>query len=75
VARDLLASERLRKPVARAITTEEARAMRHQELRGLLQRLVVDCRGNIAEIARRMDRDRSTVRYHLRRMGMLDRSH
>jgi DNA-binding NtrC family response regulator len=55
------------------VTAEEARALGQRELRRLLQRLVVECRGNIAEIARRMDRDRSTIRYHLRRMGLLGR--
>lgn len=53
-------------------TAEEARARAQIELRLELQRLVVECRGNIAEIARRMGRDRSTVRYHLRRLGLLD---
>jgi transposase-like protein len=32
----------------------------------------VECSGNISEIARRMGRDRSTVRYHLRRFGLLE---
>ncbi len=52
-------------------TAEEARARVQRELRAELQRLVVECRGNIAEMARRLGRDRSTVRYHLRRLGLL----
>lgn len=52
-------------------TAEEARARVQRELQTELQRLVVECRGNIAEMARRMGRDRSTVRYHLRRLGLL----
>lgn len=52
-------------------TAEEARARVQRELQSELQRLVVECRGNIAEMARRLGRDRSTVRYHLRRLGLL----
>jgi len=52
-------------------TAEEARARVQRELQTELQRLVVECRGNIAEMARRLGRDRSTVRYHLRRLGLL----
>lgn len=55
-----------------AMTAEEARAMARRELRAELERQVVLCRGNIAEIARRMGRDPSTVRYHLARLGLLD---
>ena len=54
-----------------ALTTEDARALRERELRERLQTLVIECRGNIAEVARRMERDRSTIRYHLRRLGLL----
>jgi CheY-like chemotaxis protein len=54
------------------ITAEEARRLGRRELRRELERQVVACRGNIAEIARRMGRDRSTIRYHLRRLGLLD---
>jgi DNA-binding NtrC family response regulator len=53
-------------------TAEQARALRQGAMRERLQRLVVECDGNLAEIARRIGRDRSTVRYHLRRMGRLD---
>jgi DNA-binding NtrC family response regulator len=52
-------------------TAEEVRARVQRELRSELQRLLVECRGNIAEMARRLGRDRSTVRYHLRRLGLL----
>jgi len=72
VAGDVVFDDSQRRSVSEALTTEEARALNESELRCVLQRLVVECRGNIAEIARRMNRDRSTVRYHLRRMGMLD---
>ena len=57
--------------VPRGMTAAEARLLAQQELREELQKHLIDCRGNIAEMARRMDRDRSTIRYHLRRMGML----
>jgi len=56
-------------------TAEDARARARSDLRRELQRLVVECHGNIAEMARRMGRDRSTVRYHLRRLGLLEASH
>lgn len=54
------------------MTAAEARSLAQQELRAELQKQLFDCRGNIAEMARRMGRDRSTIRYHLRRLGMLD---
>jgi len=57
---------------SRSITATDVRWQAKQELRGELQRLLVECRGNIAEMARRMGKDRSTIRYHLRRLGMLD---
>jgi len=65
------------KPLAdpdRPVTAEEARIRAQVDLRAELQHLVVECHGNIAEIARRMARDRSTVRYHLRRFGLLEAS-
>jgi DNA-binding NtrC family response regulator len=74
VARAVVESHETRRVAAAEVTAEEARALGQRELRSLLQRLVVECRGNIAEIARRMDRDRSTIRYHLRRMGLLGRA-
>ncbi len=60
-----------RKP---ALTAAEARGLRDQELFERLEALLIETRGNIAEMARRLGRDRSTVRYHLRRFGMLDDS-
>lgn len=76
VARGLLGDDASRtrpswRPGDREITATEARTLAREELRMALQQHLVDCRGNIAEIARRMGRDRSTIRYHLRRMGML----
>jgi DNA-binding NtrC family response regulator len=56
----------------RSITAAEARSHAKRELRRELETLLVECRGNIAEMARRMGKDRSTIRYHLRRLGMLD---
>ena len=55
-----------------AITAAEARRLREHELFDRLERLLIETRGNIAEIGRRMGRDRSTIRYHLQRFGMLD---
>jgi DNA-binding NtrC family response regulator len=60
-----------RKSALCGMTAAEARSLAQQELREELQKQLIDCRGNIAEIARRMGRDRSTIRYHLQRMGML----
>ena len=54
------------------MTAAEARSLAERELGAELQKQLVDCRGNIAEMARRMGKDRSTIRYHLRRLGMLD---
>ena len=39
---------------AKVLTRKDARALGERELRDLLQRLVVECRGNLAEVARRM---------------------
>jgi len=55
-------------------TAAEARSLAEQELRGELQKHLFECRGNVSEMARRMGKDRSTIRYHLRRFGMLDSS-
>jgi len=56
----------------RSVTASEIRSRAKRELADELQDLLIECRGNIAEVARRMGRDRSTIRYHLRRLGMLD---
>ncbi len=54
-----------------AMTAMEARKRAQQEFRRVLQTNLVECRGNVAEMARRMGKDRSTIRYHLCRFGML----
>ena len=53
------------------MTAAEAREIGQRELCLELEKLLVETRGNIAEIGRRIGKDRSTVRYHLRRFGML----
>lgn len=55
-----------------ALTAAGARLLARRELREELQKQLLDCRGNIAEMARRMGKDRSTIRYHLHRQGMLE---
>lgn len=54
------------------MTVAEARSLAQHELREELGKQLFDCRGNIAEMARRMGKDRSTIRYHLSRLGMLE---
>ncbi|MCP4904711.1 MAG: response regulator [bacterium] len=54
------------------LTASQARGLRDRELFDLLEELLFETRGNIAEMARRMGKDRSTVRYHMKRFGMLD---
>lgn len=56
----------------RVWTAADARIRRDQELRDRLLDLLSATNGNIAEMARRIGKDRSTVRYHLRRFGMLE---
>lgn len=53
------------------MTASEARLLARRELREELQRHLFECRGNVAEMARRMGKDRSTIRYHLRRLELL----
>lgn len=53
------------------ITAAQVRRDARTALRARLEHLLVECRGNLAEVARRMGKDRSTIRYHLRRFGML----
>jgi DNA-binding NtrC family response regulator len=63
---------------AKLVSPEDARNRHKLQFRNRLEELVNECDGNIAEIARRLDRDRSTVRYHLRRFGLIstpDRTH
>ena len=54
------------------MTVAEARSLAQQKFRDELQRQLFDCDGNVAEMERRMGKDRSTIRYHLRRLGMLE---
>lgn len=53
------------------LTAAAARERARRALRARLAHLVVETDGNVAEIARRMGKDRSTVRYHLDRFGLL----
>lgn len=53
------------------LTAAHVRRAARSELQAELERLLVECRGNLAEIGRRMGKDRSTIRYHLQRFGML----
>ena len=50
-----------------------ARSRRQRELRDHLERLLVECQGNIARMADRLGRDRATVVYHLRKFGLFER--
>jgi len=50
-----------------------ARVRRQRELRDHLERLLVECQGNIARMAERLGRDRATVVYHLRKFGLFER--
>ena len=74
LCRELVEKQEPRRALAREVTAEDARALADRDLRSTLQRLIVECRGNTAEIARRMKRDRSTVRYHLRRLDLLSKN-
>lgn len=71
VARELADPVRRPRPPGKRLTAAHVRNVARSELRAELERLLVDCRGNLAEIGRRMGKDRSTIRYHLRRFGML----
>lgn len=55
----------------RPVTATHVRRAAQAALCAELERLLVACNGNLAEMARRMGKDRSTIRYHLRRFGML----
>ncbi len=50
-----------------------ARSRRRRELRDHLERLLVECHGNISRMADRLGRDRATVVYHLRKFGLFAR--
>lgn len=49
-----------------------ARERRREELRAHLENLVRECNGNISQIADRLQKDRSTVTYHLKRFGLFE---
>ena len=75
VAADLL---RAREQSARSAAVEvhdvaAARSRRRRELRDHLERLLVECHGNISRMADRLGRDRATVVYHLRKFGLFER--
>lgn len=57
--------------VRRPVTAAHVRRVARSTLQAELEKLLVECHGNLAEMARRMGKDRSTIRYHLRRFGML----
>lgn len=48
------------------------RERRHEDLRTHLERLLRECQGNIAMIAERLQKDRATVTYHLKKLGLFD---
>lgn len=60
-----------RAPGRPPVTAERARRMARAEFARRLEALLLETGGNLAEIGRRLGRDRSTIRYHLRRLGML----
>jgi DNA-binding NtrC family response regulator len=49
------------------------RSRRRDDLRAQLERLLRECRGNISMIAERLQRDRATVTYHLKKLGLFER--
>ena len=71
VARELVEPVRRPHSSRKRLTAAHVRSVARSELQAELERLLVECRGNLAEIGRRMGKDRSTIRYHLRRFGML----
>ena len=71
VALELVQSLRRPRRSRGRLTAAHVRRVVRSELRAELERLLVECRGNLAEIGRRMGKDRSTIRYHLQRFGML----
>jgi DNA-binding NtrC family response regulator len=48
------------------------RERRQREFRAHLEQLVRECHGNIAQIAERLQKDRATVTYHLKKFGLFD---
>jgi DNA-binding NtrC family response regulator len=56
--------------VSPPLSAQAARERRGEDLRRWLEAMVAESGGNVSEIARRWGKDRSTVRYHLRRLGL-----
>jgi DNA-binding NtrC family response regulator len=74
VATELLRAREHRAAEAREVRdVAAARVRRQRELRDQLERLLVECQGNIARMADRLGRDRATVVYHLRKFGLFER--
>jgi DNA-binding NtrC family response regulator len=74
VAADLLRErEQGRARAAEVRDVAAARSRRRRELRDQLERLLVECQGNISRMADRLGRDRATVVYHLRKFGLFAR--
>jgi two-component system response regulator RegA len=76
VASELLRARERADPVPEEVPVRDvdsARRRRQQELRDHLERLLVECHGNIARMAERLGRDRATVVYHLRKFGLFER--
>ena len=76
VASELLREREEARPAAAgepARDVDSARRRRRHELRDHLERLLVECQGNIARMAERLGRDRATVVYPLRKFGLFER--
>lgn len=73
-----VATELLREKETRATEghpvrdVDAARRRRKGELRDHLERLLVECGGNISRMAERLGRDRATVVYHLKKFGLFE---
>lgn len=66
-----LVEERVTSLAATPLTSVvESRAKRDEELRRTLQNLLVRTQGNISRVAIFLKKDRSTVLYHLKRLGL-----
>jgi len=73
IALELVSTAKDAQPQPAAPELSAIRARRQDELRQQLEALLRECHGNIAQIAARLNRDRSTVTYHLKRLGLFDR--
>jgi transcriptional regulator with GAF, ATPase, and Fis domain len=60
------------RPVSDGPQVASIRERRHEDFRAHLERLLRECQGNIARVAERLQKDRSTVTYHLKRFGLFD---